>query len=196
MTPATSLLPDRTDRRVLRTQTALRDAMLSLIAEKGWDALGVQDICERANVGRSTFYVHFQSKEALLNFGLGGLRTGLQEATTGASASRADAKLSLIARGLLEHLHEQRKLARAIIGRRSGQVVYSRFRAMVVDLVAAELKRSGKATWQHDANVQMIAGALMGLLTWRVDVPSPPPIDETVRQFETLIAPALRQLAA
>ena len=47
------------DRRSLRTRTALRDALLGLIAERGWDEIAVQDLCERANIGRSTFYLHF-----------------------------------------------------------------------------------------------------------------------------------------
>ena len=43
------------DRRSTRTRTALRDALLGLIAERGWDEIAVQDLCERANIGRSTF---------------------------------------------------------------------------------------------------------------------------------------------
>jgi len=53
----------KNDRRVERTQQLLRAALLSLIEEKGFEALTVQDIIDRANVGRATFYSHFDNKE-------------------------------------------------------------------------------------------------------------------------------------
>ncbi|HLA33291.1 MAG TPA: helix-turn-helix domain-containing protein, partial [Rhodocyclaceae bacterium] len=52
-----------TDRRVQRTRNALREALVELMMERTWDEIGVQDICERANIGRSTFYMHFSSKD-------------------------------------------------------------------------------------------------------------------------------------
>ena len=54
------------DRRVKRTQQMLMDALQALIEERGYDALTIQDITEYANVGRTTFYLHFQSKDDLL----------------------------------------------------------------------------------------------------------------------------------
>ena len=58
-------IPRSTDRRVLRTRAVLRDALITLVGESGWDAITVQDICDRAKVGRSTFYMHFADKEDL-----------------------------------------------------------------------------------------------------------------------------------
>lgn len=53
------------DRRVQRTRKLLQDALIELILEKGYEAISVQDIIDRANVGRSTFYTHFQDTESL-----------------------------------------------------------------------------------------------------------------------------------
>ena len=58
-----------TDRRVRRTRRALHDALLTLMTEKSYDAVTVQDIIDRADVGRSTFYSHFTDKRYLLDFG-------------------------------------------------------------------------------------------------------------------------------
>lgn len=55
-----------TDRRILRTRGLLHEALTALVHEKGYDAVSVRDILERANVGRSTFYMHFGSKDELL----------------------------------------------------------------------------------------------------------------------------------
>ena len=53
-----------------RTEQLLRTALFSLIREQGFEALRVQDIIDRANVGRATFYAHFDNKEDLLLSGI------------------------------------------------------------------------------------------------------------------------------
>jgi hypothetical protein len=54
------------DKRVQKTKKVLLDAFVSLIMEKGYLNVSVQDIIERAKVGRSTFYSHFENKDQLL----------------------------------------------------------------------------------------------------------------------------------
>jgi AcrR family transcriptional regulator len=57
------------DRRSQRTQQALIDALIALSVVKHYDEISVNDIITRANVGRSTFYAHYQSKDDLLKSG-------------------------------------------------------------------------------------------------------------------------------
>ena len=57
---------EKPDRRVQRTRTLLKNALMQLIDEKGYDAVTIQDITERANLGRTTFYLHYVSKDDLL----------------------------------------------------------------------------------------------------------------------------------
>src|SRR5258708_8094927 len=53
------------DRRTQRTREQLQQALTELMAEKNYDSITVQDITERANLGRTTFYAHFNSKTDL-----------------------------------------------------------------------------------------------------------------------------------
>ena len=55
-----------TDRRIQRTRQGLRNALLELIKEKGYDFISVEEITRRANLGRATFYLHYKDKEDLL----------------------------------------------------------------------------------------------------------------------------------
>ncbi|ENQ3105515.1 DNA-binding transcriptional regulator, AcrR family [Bacillus sp. 491mf] len=55
------------DPRVKRTRQAIRDALISLIHEKGFDSITVQDIAEKATVNRATFYSHYYDKYDLLD---------------------------------------------------------------------------------------------------------------------------------
>lgn len=57
---------DRTDRRVKRTHKLLQDALVGLTLEKGFDAVTIRDITERADVGYATFFRHYPDKDALL----------------------------------------------------------------------------------------------------------------------------------
>jgi len=57
---------NKTDRRIQRTRQALHSALLELTKEKGYDSISIEEITERANVGRATFYLHYKDKEDLL----------------------------------------------------------------------------------------------------------------------------------
>ena len=54
------------DRRTERTRAALMSAFVELVLAKGYDGVTVEQVAERANVGRSTFYMHFSGKEDIL----------------------------------------------------------------------------------------------------------------------------------
>lgn len=56
----------KTDPRVLRTRRWLRNALIELITEKGYEQVLVQDITERAELNRATFYLHYGDKDELL----------------------------------------------------------------------------------------------------------------------------------
>lgn len=55
----------KTDRRVQRTRELLQQALIDLIRARGYEAITIQDIVDRANVGRTTFYLHYRSKDDL-----------------------------------------------------------------------------------------------------------------------------------
>jgi AcrR family transcriptional regulator len=58
--------PKHIDRRAQRTRQVLWQAFLDMMQEKGFTAMSIQEITERANVHRGTFYAHFADKYALL----------------------------------------------------------------------------------------------------------------------------------
>lgn len=55
------------DRRTLRSQEAIKNAFIELMSEKGFDEITIQDISDRANVGRRTIYHHYLDKFDLLD---------------------------------------------------------------------------------------------------------------------------------
>lgn len=96
---------DRTDRRIERTRHALLQAFVDLTLENGYDNVTVEAVTQRANVGRSTFYVHFRGKEDILKTSMAfpnrELARVLDEATTAAEILP-----------LMIHFYEQRRINR------------------------------------------------------------------------------------
>ena len=56
----------RTERRVARTKAAIEDAFVALVLEQGYERVAVEDITDRADLARATFYAHYPNKEAVL----------------------------------------------------------------------------------------------------------------------------------
>jgi AcrR family transcriptional regulator len=179
-----------TDRRVLRTRTMLREALVSLMCERGWEAVNIQMLCERANVGRSTFYTHFADKEELLVSGFDDLRRMMV-----AQRAPAEGRIGFV-RGLIEHAYENKRLFRALIGRRSGQVVQERFRRLVLELTRDELEGLGAPAGQLDAIARYVGGAFTELLIWSLDKPKPISPDELEQLFQELTAGVLDRMGA
>jgi AcrR family transcriptional regulator len=182
------------DRRSVRTRGALREALIGLIAERSWDEIAVQDICERANIGRSTFYLHYLSKDALLQGGLDGLQAELQRqakarADEATSAAQPPTHFNFVL-GLIEHAHEQRRVFRGLIGRRSGYVVQQRFREMVIRLISDELPAS-IGVLPNVAVARWLAGAFVELLSWWIEQSTPLEPHELASVFHELSRPAL-----
>lgn len=53
------------DRRIQKTRKQLRDSMMELILDRGYDDISIQDVTDRANLGRATFYLHYREKDEL-----------------------------------------------------------------------------------------------------------------------------------
>jgi AcrR family transcriptional regulator len=163
----------REDRRVARTRQVLAQALVELIQERGYEALSVQDLLDRANVGRSTFYAHYEDKEDLLLQGLESLQEMLQQRQREAlDKDGAHAGTFAFTTDLLEHAHAHRGLFKAMVGKHSGTVVVKHFERMLAVLVRNELKAAARARKDAvplDAVVQYVAGGLSGLLAWWMD---------------------------
>ncbi len=61
------LTVSKVDRRVLKSREAIKNAVLELMSEKTFDEITIQDIADRANVNRSTIYLHYTDKFDLLD---------------------------------------------------------------------------------------------------------------------------------
>ena len=120
------------DRRVARTRQAIRTAFNSLILARGYDAFTAADIAEAADVGRSTFYEHFQGKDEVLAATLVPVLEPLAEACFGAGA---DPRLE----ATIAHFWDNRRMAKAMMSGGAHGVMA----ASLAALIAARLPEGG-----------------------------------------------------
>lgn len=167
----------------------LHHAILELVHERGWDAITVQDVCERADVGRSTFYVHFADKEELLVSGFAHLRKELRE-----RVAAEPSKPLAFTRALLEHTREYEPVYRALLGRRTAHVVHRSWVDVVTELLDEDLAKLAPAGPLRSAAVRYLAGALWELLSWWAEQPKRAPSIDIDDIFRRLTMPILREL--
>jgi AcrR family transcriptional regulator len=189
---------EKTDRRVARTQQALRSALLELMVEYGYEKLSVQQILDHAGVGRATFYLHYRSKEDLLRTSLEGLREHLTRDWHSASKGKAQSRPPLgFILAFFQHIDSHRKLYRAIVGRESGAIVDKKMRSLLADLVREDLGSTGhriRVGSEADMAAQYVAGALMAIVTWWLDRNIKLSAEEIDRTFRQMTLPALQAI--
>ena len=115
---------------------------------------------------RSTFYTHFADKEELLLSGFDDLHAAL------GAVQHERAEPFGFAASLLEHAKENQRLFRAVVGRRSGAAVQRRFRAVVTQLVEADLGRTGVASAQRSLVARFLSGGFVEMLLGWLDRPA------------------------
>lgn len=172
-----------------RTHRTLHGALLELILERGWDGVSVQDICARADVGRSTFYVHFADKEELLLSGLDHLRATLRAHI--ATEEREPLGFTL---ALVEHVREFEPLFKALLGKRTAHAAHRAFMDVLTEILQEDLAAFAPAGPLRDATVRYVAGAFWELLRWWLDQRSPPSAAEVDAIFRRLTTPVLQEL--
>src|SRR6476469_6803792 len=125
----------RPDRRVARSRRALKEALTDLILEKGYEAVTVQEVIDRADVGRSTFYAHFIDKDALLMEILDDLEVPGPDSTSW----KADDPAFGWTLELFRHFGSGKRLFKAVAGSRSGALARRETIRRLEDLARAEL---------------------------------------------------------
>jgi AcrR family transcriptional regulator len=170
-----------------------------LILKKGYEAITIQDICDEANVGRSTFYAHYTSKDDLKRKGFEHLRKELVDRQREAQAASGEIKDRSLSFSLtmFEHARDHIDLYRALVGGRGGAVSLGQIRQILSDLVRNELAatdgRNAADDVPRELVVQYVVGAFMAVMTWWLDGGAKLPPKRIDAMFRRLAAEGIAQ---
>jgi AcrR family transcriptional regulator len=185
----------RQDRRSQRTQQALLDALIALLAVKPYDEISINDIVDRANVGRSTFYAHYQAKDDLLK---NGFERVLDMLVHHISFGGADQGLQLDTTPLFRHAKGHYQLYRTLVWG-SGFELLTRDGHATLSAKFQEsfsLLLSGKTEPSIPLAVlsYSMAGTLLILLKWWLDNKMPYSPERMDEIFQQLVMPSARNI--
>jgi AcrR family transcriptional regulator len=128
------------DRRIQKTQKLLHEALVSLIHEKSYDDIVVKEILDRANVGRSTFYMHFRDKDELLASGMRDMLGSVRPAVLPSSAKRNE-KTIWFSLPIFEHIHQHQHDGGASIGTRGRAILHEHLQKLLAEMIADDTRR-------------------------------------------------------
>jgi AcrR family transcriptional regulator len=177
------------DRRSQRTRQALHQALFALLREKRYDAVSVQDIIDRADVGRSTFYAHFVDKEDLASY-------SIEQMLDALSQHPAPAGPGLIATAaLFEHVREQFPLFQTQMRGRGLELFFERGQAYWSQKIERDLQ--GRLPPGQSPAVPLaivatyVTGTWVTLLKWWLDNKMPYAPERMEEIFQQLIMPGV-----
>lgn len=187
------MVAEKIDRRVRRTRNQLGDALRELIIEKPYETITIQDITDRADVNRATFYLHYGTKDELLVTSLTEL---FDELVTqiGAKAEGLPPWESMVhAQVLFEHVDENFALYQAVLGQNGLGYVMHQILTYIATHEEQELKayvKNAAATIPLPIPIMArhVAGSIFALASWWVENNRPYSPEEMAQMLLQLCA--------
>ena len=184
---------DKEDRRTRRTRQLLREALLSLLKEKRFVDISVQDIIERADVARSTFYVHYIDKDDLLvgKWGVFASKLGHQAAIMMHEEHTSESIFPT--RGWFQHIQAQNDILKLIAKDSAIELAMETLHGILqVDVQ----RKVGKHLQDNDSIpdsvvMEYMANALMTLIKWWVKHDMNYPPERMDEMFQKLVMPGV-----
>ncbi|MBA3531906.1 MAG: TetR family transcriptional regulator [Ardenticatenales bacterium] len=179
------------DLRVRRTRLALRNALLSLIEEKGFDSIIVQEIADRAMINRGTFYKHYRDKYDLLEQTMQELLSELSApVATLLQVPEDQAVLDALVHWL-EQVARYASFYRMMLGR-SGNAAFAAHLLRYLETIVAEEYRRQRikqrpGTLEESINLRFIAAGFLGVTAWWLEQKQPLPVRDVATQLHALL---------
>ncbi|MED4727164.1 TetR/AcrR family transcriptional regulator [Aneurinibacillus migulanus] len=165
------------DPRVKRSRQLLRDALVALIPEKGYDAITVQDITELATLNRATFYLHYRDKHDLMRQSIDEILNDLLESISPFSTENADDDFDFTSdkpHPTFIHLFEQIAQHEAFYRVMLGEKGMPHFTSRLMEVIAAFISKGitivqpddKQLTVPRDILIRYISAAFLGVIIW------------------------------
>lgn len=177
------------DRRKVRTRRMLREALIQLILEKGYEAVTIQDITDRADLRRATFYLHYRDREELLLSALAEtfdeLVQQIEPLMKGdALGGKTQLETFLVT---FKHVEENHDLYRIILGGQGAAPIARRIRDYLADHIQQGLSSLKPEGVPLEVLANYIAGTELALITWWLEHHRPYPAEQMAVMAQRLV---------
>lgn len=176
------------DARTRRTHRALSEALVSLMVARDFADITVQDVLDRAGIGRSTFYAHFRNKEDLLLSDTERFVRLLDAhfASTAASTRRV-APLGELAAHVGEYAAFAASLQRSGQGEEVWEIIVGEFALIIARRLGELGVKAAPGELPLEVSSRVYAAAAITLLQWWMDRDRPVSAQELDARFHTMV---------
>ena len=182
---------DKQDRRSQRTQRMVNSAMMELLFEKHYDTITIQDILDRAGIGRSTFYAHYFDKEDVLT----SIMEQMLEMFSQQFSQRDGGQGIVPSLELFQHVQENYQYFQAMLRGHTGEMLWELAQNALSRTIEQALSTASAEKPPPSVPVAMIsqylAGSFLSLLKWwlKAEMPHTPEQMESI--FQQLALPGV-----
>ncbi|MBV7333272.1 TetR/AcrR family transcriptional regulator [Chloroflexi bacterium TSY] len=167
----------KVDRRIRRTRRLLGEALLDLLQEKDYESITVQEITDRADLNRATFYLHYESKQELLFDGLAARFDELVERMNQESSDKMDWGDCSSELMIFQHAADNAELYKVLLGERGIGYVKHQILGYIASTMMSDFERMSitdrDLTVPTEIAAQHIAGSLFALIGWWLNTDMP-----------------------
>lgn len=176
---------ESTDPRILRSRRMLMEALARLLNEKEFDDISIQEIADQATLNRSTFYLHYPDKSALLQ-AMTAARFRELIARRGLSFTDCDGALRAIALGVCDYLAETTGCPR--------QLAKMPLESSIIPVVKGMFQEgAGNHAMKADTDPELLATtaawAIFGAARQWYQTPDRIPAEEMAARIEAMVKP-------
>jgi AcrR family transcriptional regulator len=187
------------DRRVQKTRQILQKAIVELIVEKGFESIKVQDILDKANVGRSTFYAHYQDKEELLHSCFEGLHTIFEQHAINLSEGSRDSSnfemLTDFTLALFKYAEQNCQLFKALLKQQDfSELINDSLFDYLNDSLEKRISREKNHRIPSEIITHYFISAFLGTLKWWINKDMPCTAEEIDNHFIQLAMPTAKSV--
>lgn len=187
------------DPRKIRTRQMLRDALVALILEKGYDAITINDITEKAGLRRATFYLHYKDKEelvfAMLSDVFDSLVTEIEQLDLPLMSPECERAVHLV---IFQHAQEHADLYRSIIAGSGSMTIVRYVREYLARSIRENLEAmpEGELPMPVDVVANYLATVKLNMALWWLEAGMPYSAQEMATMCTTLTLNGLPDIFA
>lgn len=183
------------ERRKARTRRSLQDAAIELLTDKHYSEITVRDVIDHADIGRTTFYLHFNDMGDLW---ASCAERVIDEMTESFASHSVDSLLTTPEFGIkiTEHIAQNRHLFSQLLGKEGLPTVIHRFHQYNAQMIARTLSQLPQMQdRQNDIPMiaNMMAGARLGMHLWWLNEDIDPDPDTLNTYFQAVMGAILDQ---
>jgi len=162
---------DRSDRRIEKTKTAVYQALNELMQKKKYPNITIQEIIDRANIGRTTFYSHFTDKDDLLSSYIETIFESFNGSLAKSTLSGHNNHFICVAE-LFTHVQENYCFINGVLMSESGERLMNKFRnywgKKIEQYLLGQLPKEKQPKVPIDMLTNYVTGTLTELIQWGI----------------------------